>query len=212
MKSLLFAVLCVLPFSLFAQTNATTDAGKKVVLYDNGTWIFADTINYNHEVEAAIGSVYELASDVNGESEMAELFYDISPKLEKYFGPIKGKAKASSKIVAVSGKVKVHFQFEFTVPDANRYYGRLASGTVVNLYNKKDELIELSLTDDIQFEVLEKYNFSYYKASAWLTPEQAQNLVETPIEYLEVFWKKGTEKYKVSDEFLLMKGLKELRK
>lgn len=212
MKKFIIATMCMLPLGLIAQTNATTEDGKKVVLYDNGTWIYADTTSAAEANTEITGGVYELAADVNKESNMGEFFYDVSPRLEKYFGPIKGKIKTSSKTVAVDGKVKVFFQFEYTLPDANRYYGRLQSGTVVKLFNKKDEVIELSLTDDIKFEVLEKYNFSYYTASAWLTPEQAQNLYGTPVEFMEVSWKKGAEKYKVGDEFLILNGLKELKK
>ncbi|WP_068473558.1 hypothetical protein [Saccharicrinis aurantiacus] len=212
MKKLIIAVLCILPLGLFAQINATTEDGKKVLLYENGTWILADTTSFSETVQAGAGGVYELDANVNKESNMGELLYEVSPRLEKYFGPIKGKVKASSKVIAQNGKVKVFFQFEYTLPDANRYYGRVQSGTIIKLYNKKDEEIELSLTDDIKFEVLEKYNFSFYTVSAWLTPEQAQDLFETPVEYLEVHWKKGAEKYKVGNEFLIMNGLKELKK
>jgi len=40
---LLFTILLISSFGLFAQTEATTKDGKKVTLNDNGTWIYAET-------------------------------------------------------------------------------------------------------------------------------------------------------------------------
>lgn len=72
--------------------------------------------------------------------------------------------------------------------------------------------IELVLTDDLKFKSLEKYNFSYYTASAWLTPEQIHKTSNSPVTEIEVFWKKETEQYKLQNRAHFIDALKLLLK
>lgn len=42
---LLFILISLQPFNLFSQTNAITEKGDQVILYNDGTWKYVDNIN-----------------------------------------------------------------------------------------------------------------------------------------------------------------------
>ncbi len=193
------------PLLINAQIKATTEKGKEVILFDNGTWKYTDVL----KSEAAENAV-AIDTSVEKESPMKVLFFDVSDRLARFFGKEKGKVKGSSKVIIKNGQAKLAMQLDYPIGDANRYYGKVDAGIKVVLHTNSAQQIELYLNDNIQFKSVEKYNFSSYFIEMDLSAEQLSILSQTSVQEVEIFWKKATEKYKVDNEKFYIEAIKSI--
>ncbi len=203
MKYIFLNLLLFLPVILFAQVNATTEEGKKVLLYENGTWEYVPELKSADMVEEAV----LIDSTLNKESLMQTLFYDVSERLARFFGKEKGKVKGNAKVVFVNGVAKIVLQLDYPIADANRYYGKVEQGIKVVLHTSADQQIELFLNDQVQFKTVERYNYSSYTLEMELNAYQLQLLSKVPMNSIEIFWKKNTENYTISNKKLFIESL-----
>lgn len=208
MKILISITMLVLPMIVVAQIEATTSDGKTVLLFDNGTWGYV-TENKVHDAELV---QVEIEEGLTKESSLEELYYTESKRLVKYFGPIKGKIKGRAKCMIENGQPKVFFQWEIGLLDSYRYFGQMKAGKKVTMKTKSNKSIELFLTEDIDTELMEKYNFSIFKGACVLSDEQFNILMNSAISEVEVDWKKESETYPVNDAYYFSKTFVELLK
>lgn len=206
MKILIFMGLLVLPVTATAQIEAITKEGKMVLLYENGTWEFVTKANAQNVEVANV----EIKEGLTKESPMEDLYYAESKRLAKYFGPIKGKIKGRAKCMIVDGQPKVFFQWEVGLLDSYRYFGQMKAGKKVMLKTKNNMPIELVLTENIDLEFMEKYNFSIFKGASQLNNEQFIMLMNSAISEMEVDWKKESETYPVNDAYYFSRTFGEL--
>ena len=208
MRSVLMFAMIALPIFINAQIKATTEGGKEVLLFENGTWEYVT----QETVRAIETKAVEIDVNLTKESELGDLYYAESKKLAKFFGPVKGKIKGRAKCMIAEGKPKVFFQWEFSLLDSYRYFGQMKSGRVVVLKTKNNTPIELVLNEDIDTEYMEKYNFSIMRGACTLNDEQFKLLMNSPVSEVEVHWKKGAETYKIDDGYFFSKAFQELLK
>ncbi len=180
--------------TIFAQTEATTKDGKEVTLYDDGTWEFKKEISETVKVEST-----SISENMNAESEIKEIYFCESERLDRFFSSPKNKIRGKAKCIIKNGKPQIEFSWETYLGDGNRYFGYLKSGTMVTLKLKGDNNIQLTLTKDLLTEAREKYNVTIFKGTADVTNEQVALLVKYPIETVTVDWKKKPEEYKVDN-------------
>ncbi len=200
--------MLVLPMIGNAQIEATTKDGKTVLLFENGTWEYtSENLEVNTQVDIA-----KIKEGLTAESPLEELYYAESKRLVKYFGPIKGTIKGRAKCMIVDGQPKVFFQWEVRLLDSYRYFGQMKAGKTVTLKTKKNTPIELVLTEDIDLEFVEKYNFSIFKGACKLNDEQFKILMNSAITEIEVEWKKESETYPVNDAYYFSNTFAELLK
>lgn len=208
MKILVLMAMLILPMIAVAQIEATTNNGKAVLLFDNGTWEYVSDNNTKKTETVDV----EIKDGLTKESPLEELYYVESKRLVKYFGPIKGKIKGRTKCMIVDGQPKVFFQWEVGLLDSYRYFGQMKAGKRVTLKTKSNTLIELVLTEDMDLEFMEKYNFSIFKGACKLNDEQFKLLMNSAITEVEVEWKKESETYQVNDAYYFSKTFGELLK
>lgn len=208
MKILISMAMLVLPMIVAAQIEATTKDGKTVLLFENGSWEYTTE---NKEHNAQMDDI-KIADGLTTESPLEELYFAESERLVKYFGSTKGTIKGRAKCMFVDGKPKVFFQWEVRLLDSYRYFGHMKAGKKVTLKTKNNTPIELILTEDIDLEFVEKYNFSIFKGACKLSDEQFKMLMNSAISEIEVEWKKESETYPVNDAYYFSETFGELLK
>lgn len=210
---LLFALLLVLTRFSFAQIQATTDSGHKVLLFEDGTWKYEGKQTVQTEkafMETGLFSVATIQIDSSREvtTESVELFYLPSPALVRYFGEIRGKIRCKLSCSNIRGIVKLYFVWEIPVSDGFRYFGRFNEGTRVIFSMSDGQDVELLMSDENSFRSFEKSNYSILANSTKpLTQEQIALLAAHPVREIKVEWKKNTEEYDLNMSRYLMDTL-----
>ena len=162
-------ILTVVNFSL-AQIRATTESGNKVLLYDNGTWVYEEkSITKKKDSALETGAVIAATFDVDSTREYAtdreELFYLPSPRLVKFFGESGGKIRCKLSCSNSLGVVKIHFNWEFPVVDGNRYFGFFDEGSKVTFAMHDGQTVELVMEDKNNVKNYKKHNSKYLQDS-----------------------------------------------
>jgi transcriptional antiterminator Rof (Rho-off) len=198
----LLFVLCLFAQIGFAQVRATTESGKKVMLFDNGTWNYEDKTMTETATKVTVPDVATplLAVDSTREikSEFEELFYMPSPRLVRYFGEVKGQIRCKLACSNKLGKVQVHFMWEIPLGDGPSYFGNFDEGTKITFHMRDGQTVELQLADETNIKAMEKYNYTVISgATLPLDSVQIAALSEQPFRKIEVDWKKKPEAYEV---------------
>ncbi|GAF03919.1 hypothetical protein [Saccharicrinis fermentans] len=208
MKIFITIILLALPMLAAAQIKATTEEGKSVLLFENGTWEY-----FTQETPQITETTsLKITDGLNKESDLDELYYAESKRLVKYFGPTKGKIKGRAKCMFVEGQAKIYFQWELGLLDSYRYFGHMKAGKKISLITKNNTSIDLILTEDIDMEFMEKYNFSILKGACMLNDDQFKRIMHSPISEMTVEWKKEVETYKLNDAYFFSRTFTELLK
>ncbi|TKG94080.1 hypothetical protein EYV94_15115 [Puteibacter caeruleilacunae] len=227
MKKLIMALVCIgFGYTVMAQTKAITQYGKTVILYENGTWKYESDVNKadvavkeqpavkvtQPEAPKAVAPKVEVKVDAskNVSSDKQQLFYTISPRLAKYFGEAKGKAKCDVSASNENGVIKLWFEWQVNVGEGNRYFGYLNEGKRITLHLLNGLNVDLFYGDGNIEKFLEKYNMSYYKGHCVVSQDQLKLLLNNPVLNVTMEWKKKDEKYEVEQTDLIMNALKEV--
>lgn len=201
----LFAITSLLltTFYCSAQIKATTDDGRIVTLYKNGTWTYSDTVKTD-----TIGSIIDETKEL--QSEYAVLCYEESRQLSKFFNGQKSLIRCQCAFVISKGHIIIQFQWETPVSAGYKYFGHLFEGQIFTFIDANNNRTDIQLNKEVSFIPSEKYEFSVLKGSAFLSAEQVQHLLAAPISKIEVNWKKETETYSLIDTEFFKKNLKPL--
>lgn len=191
MKYIVLLIVLIGCLSANAQIEATTMDGKEVLLYNNGSWEYV--VMDTSTVKTSINS------ELNVESEMEELYYTVSPRLSRYFGEQKGKIRGRARCKVVNGQVQIAFQWEVILADAYRYFGYIKPGKKITLKTKNNDEIIMLLTEDVDYKVVSKYNYSIFKGTCLVSPEQLDRLLRFPVTEMKVDWKKAPESYQLNN-------------
>ena len=193
-----------------AQIRAKTEEGKTVLLFEDGTWKFEEKAKTSEEtpsMETTAIIIPAVAVDSSREitTKPAELFYLISPRLERYFGASGGKIRCKYSCSNNQGSIIIQLIWEIPVSDGNRYFGTFKEGTKVVFTTTDDQQVELMMGAENKFESLEKHNYSMISNSSFpLTQDQLEILTTRPIRKMEVDWKKKPEEYDVENTRFLV--------
>ncbi|MCW3807512.1 hypothetical protein [Plebeiibacterium marinum] len=192
--------------SIFAQIEATTSEGKKVVLYENGTWEYVTEAVTTTEIETIT------SSDLSARGEMQEIYFAVSKRLERFFGSPKNKIRGKSQCQIVNGQAKITFQWETYLGDGNRYFGYLKEGKTLKITLRGGKEIPLTLTENVTTDIRDKYNVTIFSGTALINEDQLSSLLKLPAESVIVDWKKNSEEYKIEDQGFFRTNFTELLK
>jgi len=201
----IFAITTLLltTFYCSAQIKATTDDGRLVLLYKNGTWVYSDTTKTKADTLI-------IAADKEIKTEPIQLYFEESRQLSRYFADQKSKIRCKGVFVIAQSKVSLQLQWEIPVSAGYKYFGRLYEGQVITFIDANNTRIDIQLNNQVEFVPSEKYEFSVLKGTAVLSSQQVHALLSNPISSMEVNWKKGAEAYSLSDSEFFTKNLKPL--
>jgi len=193
MKYKLLVILSFVSFNMFSQLNAVTDEGKKVVLYNDGTWEY-----YQKPIIQVVDEKINLEG-LNDKSDLQELYFDLSPRLERFFSSPKDKIRMKSQSIVENGLPKIYFQWEVYLGDGYRYYGYLKKEMEVNLNLKNGEKITLSINESLVTDFNERYATTKFAGLSTLSESQLEKVLQENVASVEVFWKKASETYTLTD-------------
>ncbi len=207
MRLVFLAILSLIPVLSFSQTEAKTSDGKEVILYDDGTWEFKKEIK-----EIANVSSSEISSTKSAQGNTEEIYFATSVRLDRFFGDPQNKIRGKAKCIIDNGQPKVEFTWEVYLGDGNRYFGYLKEGTPISLKLKQNNTINLSLDENVQTDVREKYKVTIFRGTSILTKDQLALLLQYPVETVSIEWKKNAEEYNLENPEFFRKELSQLLK
>lgn len=223
MKKIL--VFCLLTFcvSLFvnAQQTALTSDGKVVILYDNGTWTYADVKvpnkeNAKDQTTKVETTTAEIAAPVavdnspislkDGEIEKLAVIEGPSKKLSKYFKQ-KNIVRCDFTLISKDGKATLKTDWKIMNGEAYSYFGFIKEGCILTLELIGGKMVDLLYTKEYEPKEYEKYGFSTYSAELELNEEQIRMLKNGIIYKAHMNWSRRTEEYKVVAPSYFIKSL-----
>ncbi len=203
MSRLFLIVLLLASFQLsIAQIRATTESGNKVLLFDDGTWQYEEKVVAKVEKKAfkdgvVVATPVKVNATKDTSTELKELFYLASPRMQKYFGE-KGNIRCKLSCSNTLGAVQIRFMWEIPVDDGTRYFGSFKAGTKVTIHMVDGQKLDLLIGEENDIEYNDKYNYTtIYGTSEPLTNEQVAMLNAQPFRKIEVDWRKKPESYDV---------------
>ncbi len=190
MRYIILCAFLTFSFVSFSQTKAVTEDGKTVLLNDDGTWEWQSV---------KTDTTVSVSKSKDVESDRFENYFTESERLDRYFSNPQNKIRGSSTCVIEGGVAKIKFLWEVYLGDGNRYFGYLKEGTKVSLITNKGEKIDLTLNENVNTELKEKFNVTIFTGTCSLNQQQLSKICNTSIKSIEVFWKKKSEVYALKD-------------
>jgi hypothetical protein len=226
MKKIL--VFCMLAFgiSMFvnAQQTALTADGKVVILYDNGTWTYADVKapkKETQEVQNQSGEVLEQTavatpvvdnSPINLKDAAVEKMAFIegpSKKLSKYFKQ-KNIVRCDFTLTSKDGKAYLQTEWKIMNGEAYSYFGFIKEGNKLSLELIGGQVVDLVYTKEFEPKEYQKYGFSTYSAELELNEEQIRLLRNSIVYKAQMDWSRRTEEYKMIAPSYFIKSLPQI--
>ncbi len=207
MRLVFLAILSLIPVLSFSQTEAKTSDGKQVILYDDGTWEYKKEIT-----EVVNASSNEISSSLNAKGNLEEIYFATSVRLDRFFGSPQNKIRGKAQCFIENGQPKIEFTWEVYLGDGNRYFGYLKEGTPISFKLKQNNTINLSLDENVQTDVREKYKVTIFRGTSNLSKDQLALLLQYPVETVSVEWKKNAEEYNLENPEFFRKELSLLLK
>jgi len=221
-------VFCLLVFGIaqivHAQQTALTADGKVVILYDNGTWSYADVkvpgdktnqteVKTNNEQVVVINPKVEIDNSPialkDGEVEKTAFIEGPSKKLAKYFKQ-KNIVRCDFILTSKDGKAILKTDWRIMNGEAYSYFGFIKEGNVLQLELIGGKKVDLVYTKEFEPKEYEKYGFSTYSAELELTEDQMRLLSNSIVYKAHMTWSRRTEEYKVIEPSYFIKALPEI--
>nr|WP_321450739.1 hypothetical protein [uncultured Carboxylicivirga sp.] len=222
MKNLFLLALILLGATqIKAQIKATTESGNTVILYKNGTWEYyeagmettttpSQAAPVTTPAVTSTTPIVTIDASKEATSERFELFYEVSPRMARFFGEEKGKIRCNSTISNQKGQFLISFEINVPVGDANRYFGPSLKERSITFELSNNTKIEIPITEGISEKWMDKWNQSYYVGSGILSNDDVKAIATNPITNVYIDWKKFPENYKVADKTVLQTAVKEV--
>ena len=217
MKNLFLLALVLLGTTqLKAQIKATTETGNTVILHKNGTWEYYEAgMEESTPQETPVQLVVttpalNIDATKEASSDRHELFYEVSPRMARFFGEEKGKIRTHATISNHKGQFLISFEINVPVGDANRYFGPTLAERSITLELSNDVDIVIPITENISEKWMDKFNQSYYLGGGFLSHDNIKAIMANPITNIYIDWKKHPENYKVSNKSVLQTAIKEV--
>ena len=218
-----FIVFCFLAFGFSflsnAQETALTSKGKVVILYENGTWKYADVSisgeEPNQQVQNSVANVQETSISnkpiVLKEAEVEKVTFieGPSPKLQKYFKN-KNIVRCDFTLSSKNGKAFLKTDWKVMTGEAYSYFGFIKKENKISLKLLDGQIVDLTYTNEFEPKEYDQYGFSTYSAQIELTKEQVQLLQNKIVMKANMSWSKRTEEYQVVDPSFFIKAIPQI--
>nr|WP_320117943.1 hypothetical protein [uncultured Marinifilum sp.] len=223
-------VFCCLVFGISqfvkAQQTALTSNGKVVILYDNGTWTYADVkapAKANQEAsQNELGAKTETLKTITEtvvddspislkDAEVAKKAFIEGPsaKLSKYFKK-KNIVRCDFTLSSKDGKAILKTDWKIMNGEAYSYFGFIKEGNSLSLELIGGKTIDLVYTKEFEPKEFERYGFSTYAAELELSKDQLRMLRNSIVFKAKMNWSKRTEEYKVVEPSYFIKSVPEI--
>lgn len=217
-------VFCFLAFGFSflsnAQETALTSKGKVVILYENGTWKYADVNvsgeNTTQQVELSDRTEIQGTSISTepivlkeADVEKATFIEGPSPKLQKYFKN-KNIIRCDFILSSKDGKATLTTNWKIMNGEAYSYFGFIKKNNKLSLELLGGQIVDLTYTNEFEPKEYEKYGFSTYSAQLELTKEQLKLLQNKIVMKANMSWSKRTEEYKVINPSYFIKAIPQI--
>lgn len=226
MKKVIF--LCLLAFGLTklvnAQQTALTSNGKVVILYDNGTWKYADVIDplenssqkplqsENNTVQTVVPESIASSKPISlkdAELNKTTFIEGPSEKLQKYFKE-KNIVRCDFTLRSKDGKAFLQTDWKIMNGEAYSYFGFIKKGSSLNLELLGGQSIDLIFTNEFEPTEFEKYGFSTYSAQLELNEDQLKLLQSKIVMKATMNWSRRAEEYKVVNPSYFIKAIPQI--
>ena len=221
-------VFCFLVFGIaqivHSQQTALTADGKVVILYDNGTWSYADVkVSANKTSDTEVKTINEQVVVINpkveidnspitlkdGEVAKTAFIEGPSKKLAKYFKQ-KNIVRCDFVLTSKDGKAILKTDWRIMNGEAYSYFGFIKEGNMLQLELIGGKKVDLVYTKEFEPKEYEKYGFSTYSAELELTEDQMRLLSKSIVYKAHMTWSRRTEEYKVIEPSYFIKALPEI--
>ncbi|PKQ60538.1 hypothetical protein BZG02_18920 [Labilibaculum filiforme] len=215
-------IFCFLAFGISmlsqAQETALTSKGKVVILYDNGTWKYADlsVSDENQQIETSTqGSIPKpTISDKplvlkEAEIEKTTFIEGPSPKLEKYFKD-KNIVRCDFILSSKDGKASLKTEWKIMNGEAYSYFGFIKKDSKISLELLGGQSIDLIYTEEFEPKEFSQYGFSTYSAQLDLTNEQLTLLQNKIVLKATMNWSRRAEEYPVVAPSYFLKAIPQI--
>ena len=217
-------VICFLAFGISlasnAQETALTSKGKVVILYENGTWKYADvkvasetptqTTTENVQTMVAPASTSN-EPIVLKDAEVAKVAFIEGPsaKLKKYFKE-KNIVRCDFTISSKDGKTYLKTDWKIMNGEAFSYFGMIKKENKISLELLGGETVDLVYTDEFLPKEFERYGFSTYTAELNISEDLLKKLRNKIVMKAHMTWSKRTEEYQVIDPSFFIKAIPQI--
>lgn len=219
MKKIFIFCLLSLALSHFinAQETALTSKGKVVILYDDGTWKYADLVVTDEKTQTAtIETKPETKPNQplvlkDAEVEKKTFIEGPSKKLKKYFKD-KNIVRCDFTLSSKDGKVRMHTDWKVMTGEGYSYFGFIKDENKISLELINGQTVDLIYTQRFEPKEFERYGFSTYSAFIDLNEEQLHLLKNQIVIKAYMNWSKRTEEYKVVSPSYFIKAIPQILK
>jgi len=191
-----------LGFSLQAQQIAKTNSGRLVVLFENGTWKYAENTTAEKS-ETVVQTVNNEVKEISAKFELKDASTDKaafingpSAKLKKYFKQ-KNIVHADFALSSKNGEVSLNIEWKIMTGEAFSYFGYIKPGNKISLELMGGKVVDLIYTEEFEPKEFLKYCFSTYSTHLNLSLEQIALLQSSIITKATMSWSKRSEEYSV---------------
>lgn len=226
MKKLIVFCMIALGFTIgaSAQQTALTADGKVVILYDNGTWTYADVNvpaqnSKTQDSEITTSKILMKVSDnkVNnapvhikdGIVEKSVFIEGPSKKLAKYFKE-KNIVRCNFTLSAKDGKATLTTDWKIMNGEAYSYFGFIKAGNKLTLELVGGKTVDLVYNEEFEPKEYPKYGFSTYQAELELSEDQIKVLRNGIILKAYMHWARRMEEYKVVSPSYFVKAIPQI--
>ncbi|BAX79935.1 hypothetical protein [Labilibaculum antarcticum] len=222
MRKIIVICFFAFGFCLFgnAQETALTSKGKVVILYENGTWKYAD-VSVSGETQAqqtentVLTAIQETAISneplvlKDAEVEKITFIEGASEKLQKYFKD-KNIVRCDFTLSSKEGKATITTEWKIMNGEAYSYFGYIKKEAKLSLELLGGETVDLAYNNEFEPKEFKKYGFSTYSAELELTEDQLELLQNKIVLKATMNWSRRAEEYQVVDPSYFIKTIPQI--
>jgi len=219
-KTAIIFLMVVLGTSIKAQKTAITDDGKKVILNDDFTWKYQDTVlnpfKEVSDVQVLPDSSYECSYFKNEVDEFSgiekiilkeEVFLTYtSEEMKKYYRK-KDYFTCSAYLAKIEGSKVIYWRFKILTKSAYKYYGSLSTQSKITLKFENGETLDLQIGVFDSGDTNYDYDYTTYSTYTMINDEAVNLLKSSPTSKARVYWSQGYQDYEVTNKKLFINSI-----
>ncbi|MFA9371420.1 MAG: hypothetical protein ACERIH_06880 [Labilibaculum antarcticum] len=220
MKKIIIICFLAFGFSLLgnAQETALTSKGKVVILYENGTWKYAD-VSVSGEAQQTGNTVQTISAETtisneplvlkDAEVEKITFIEGASEKLQKYFKD-KNIVRCDFTLSSKEGKATLTAEWKIMTGEAYSYFGYIKKDAKLSLELLGGQTVELAYNNEFEPKEFKKYGFSTYSAQLELTKDQLELLQNKIVMKATMNWSRRAEEYQIVNPSYFIKAIPQI--
>lgn len=218
---LLLVFIFGLSVTIKAQQRALTADGTVVILYNNGTWKYADgkKITTPGKVKKTIPKFIPkpipkpipMGTIIlkKGESEEEVFINGPSPKLSRYF-KTRNIIRAKFQLISNGNSAILKTNWRVVTGEAFSYFGFINRKCSITLELANGNVVDLKYVSEYSPNEYPKYGFSTYVAELPISKEELIQLGQSIVVKATMNWNRRSEIYKVENPAYFIKAIPQI--